>query len=73
MALKYGVIYQGKYQKRAIKRKWTEREYNAKKDDDVAHKDVKIFCNKNQFPSLPFFGPQKKPHGIRALSKHYLL
>ena len=30
-----------------------------------------MFCNTNQFPSLPFCGPYTKPHGVRGLSKHY--
>ena len=30
-----------------------------------------MFCNTNQFPSLPFCGPHTKPHGVRGLSKHY--
>ena len=46
-------------------------EYNVQNDADVAHKYVKIFFNKNQFPSLPFCGPHTKPHGVRGLSKHY--
>ena len=38
---------------------------------DVAHKDVKVFCNKNQFPLFPFCGPQIKLHGEIGLSNHY--
>ena len=34
------------------------------------HKDVKIYCNTNQFPDLPFCGPYSKPHGARGLSKN---
>ena len=30
-----------------------------------------MFCNKNQFPSLPFVGPHTKPHGVIGLIKHY--
>ena len=30
-----------------------------------------MFCNKNQFLSFTFFGLHIKPHGVRALSKHY--
>ena len=36
-------------------------------------KDVKMYCNKNQFPSLPFYGSHSKPHGARGLGKHYHL
>ena len=57
--------------RRAIKQKCKEKEYNVQEDDDVAHKYVKMFCNANQFPSLPFFGPHIKPNGVRGLSKHY--
>ena len=35
-------------------------------------KDVKIYCNTNQFPTLHFCGPHSKPHGARGLGKHYL-
>ena len=41
------------------------------KDKDVEHQDVKIYCNTNQFPLLPFCGPHKKPHGARGLGKNY--
>ena len=36
-------------------------------------KDVKMYCNKNQFPELNFCGPNYKPHGARGLGKHYHL
>ena len=36
-------------------------------------KDVKMYCNTNQFPALPFCGPHSKPHGAWGLSKHYNL
>ena len=36
-------------------------------------KDVKIYCNTNQFPALPFCGPHSKPHGARGMSKNYNL
>ena len=57
--------------KQASKRKWIGREYHVQKDADVAQKYVKCFCNANQFPLLTLRGPNKKPHGIRGLSKHY--
>ena len=31
------------------KRKWIDREYNVQDNADVAHKDVKIYCDTNQF------------------------
>ena len=34
-------------------------------------KYVKIYCNTNQFPALPFCGPHSKPHGARGMGKHY--
>ena len=70
---KHGVIDQRKYRKRCSKRKWTDREYHVQENDDVAHKDVKMYCDTNQFPALPFCGPHPKPHGARGLSKHYHL
>ena len=65
------VIAKGKYKIRASERKWTDIEYPVQGKSDVAHKYVKMYCNTNQFPSLPFFGPHSKPHGARGLSKHY--
>ena len=49
VARKHGVIYQGKYKKRAGTRKWTEMEYDAQNDAGVANKAVKMFCNKTSF------------------------
>ena len=54
-------------------RKWIVREYHVQDNADVVHKYVKMYCNKKQFPALPFFGPYPKPHGTRGLSKHYYL
>ena len=31
----------------------------------------KMYCNTNQFPALPFCGPNSKAHSARGLSKHY--
>ena len=36
-------------------------------------KDVKMYCNTNQFPELLFSGPHSKPHGAKGLIKHYYL
>ena len=33
--------------------------------------NVNMFCNTNQFPSLPFCVPHTKTHGVRVLSKNY--
>ena len=61
------------YRKISIKRKWTEREYHVQDNTDVAHKDVEIYCDTNQFPALSFCGPHPKLCGARGLSKHYHL
>ena len=53
--------------------KWTDRQYHVQDNADVAHQDVKIYCNTNQFPELTFCGPYSKPHGERGLSKNYHL
>ena len=66
-----GAIDQGK--KRFMERKWTERKYHVQDDATVELKHVKIYCNTNQFPELPFSGSHYKPHGARGLSKHYHL
>ena len=73
MIRKHGLIDQGKYKKRSIKRKWIEREYHVQDNADIAHKDVKMYCDTNQFPTLPFCGSHPKPHGARGVSKHYYL
>ena len=64
---KNGVIDQGKPRKIIMNRKWTEREYHVQDNADVEHKDVKMYCNTNQFSTLPFCGPHSKPHGARGL------
>ena len=44
---KHGVIDQGKYRKTVSKIKWTDREYHVHDNADVAHKDVKMYCDTN--------------------------
>ena len=56
-----------------MERKWTYRQYHVQDNTDVAHQDVKMYCNTNQFPALTFCGPHSKPHDSRRLSKHYHL
>ena len=51
----------------------TEREYHVQDNADVAHKDVKMYCDTNQFPESPFCGSHPNSHGARELSKHYHL
>ena len=70
-ARKHGVIDQGKDRKISRKIKLTDREYHLQDSSDVAHKDVKIYCDTNQFLALPFCGSHPKPHGARVLGKHY--
>ena len=53
--------------------KWTERKYHVQDNAAVELKDVKMYCNTNQFPELSFYGPHSKPHGARGLSKNYHL
>ena len=67
------VIDQVKYSKRYSKIKWTDREYHIKDNADVAHKDVKNYCDTKQFPPLPFCVSHPNLHGSRGLSKHYHL
>ena len=50
-------IDQMKPGKRFMEIKWTERKYHVQDNASVQLKDVKIHCNTNQFPALPFCGP----------------
>ena len=68
-----GATDQGKSRKIFMKRKRIERKYHVQDNASVELKDVKMYCNKNQFPALPFCGPHYKPHGTRGLGKHYHL
>ena len=68
-----GVIDKGKSGKRFTEIKWTERKYHVQENALVELKDVKMYCNTNQFPVLHFCGPHSKPHGARGLNKHYHL
>ena len=52
---------------------WTERKYCVQDNANVAHIDVKMYCNTNQFPALSFCGPYSKPHRTRGSIKHYHL
>ena len=59
---KNGVIDQGKYRRISSERKWTDREYHVQYNADVSHKDVKMYCDTNQFPELLFCVSHPKPH-----------
>ena len=54
-----------------MERKWTERNYHVQDNTAVELNDVKMYCNKNQFPELLFSCSRYKPHRARGLSKHY--
>ena len=56
-----------------MERKWTEIKYHIHDNAAVELKDVKMYCNTNQLPALPFCSPHSKPRGARGLSKHYHL
>ena len=56
-----------------VKRKWTDREYHVQENVNIAHKDVKIYCDTKKFQALTFYGSHPKPHRERGLSKHYRL
>ena len=68
---KHGLIDQAKDRKIFSKIKCTDREYHVQDNADVSHKDVKMYCDTNQFPVLPFCGSHPKPHGERGLVKYY--
>ena len=53
--------------------KWTDRQYHIQDNTGVAHQYMKMYCNRNQFPELPFCGPHYKPHRKRGSSKNYHL
>ena len=56
-----------------MKIKWTDIQYHVQNNDDVEHQGVRMYCNINKLPALPFCDPHSKPHGARGLSKHYHL
>ena len=53
--------------------KWTKRQYHVQDNSDVAHQDVRMYCNINQSIASPFCGPHSKPRESRGLIKHYHL
>ena len=44
-----------------MEKKLTYRQCHVQDNSDVELKDVKIYCNANQFPELSFSGPHSKP------------
>ena len=63
--------WSGNYRKIFSKIKWIDREYHVQDNADVAHKDVKMYCDTNQFPELLFCDQHPNPRGARGLSKNY--
>ena len=59
--------------KQFMERKWAKRKYHVQDNAAVELKDVKMYCNTNQFPQLSFSGLHSKPRGARGLSKCYHL
>ena len=70
---KHEVIDQVKYRKIASKRKCTDKYYHVQDNFSIARKDVKMYCDTNQFQELPICGPHPKPRWERGFSKHYRL
>ena len=66
-----GAIDQGKSKKLFMERKWIERKYHVQDNAAVKLRDVRMYCNTNQFPELLFSGPHSKNHGARGLSNNY--
>ena len=56
-----------------MERKYADRQYHVQDNADVDLKDVKMYCNTNQFPELSFSGPHSKTHDARVFIKHYHL
>ena len=52
--------------KRSGEKKWTNREYHVKNNENFQHRDVKMYCTTNQFTQLSFCGPTKKPYGAHG-------
>ena len=66
---KHRVIYHREYWKISSQRKWIERDYHVQDNADVAQKYLKMYCDTNQFPALPFCVPHQNTHGARGLIK----
>ena len=56
-----------------MERKFTYRQYHIQDNADYSQKHVRMYCNTNKFPELPFCGPHSKTHGERGLSMYYHL
>ena len=67
------LVGQGKYRKSASKRNYIDREYHVQDHYDVSHIEVRMCCEANKFPALPFCASNPKPRDARGLSKNYHL
>ena len=56
-----------------MERKWIYKQYHVQDNADVAHKYVRMYCNKNKCPKLKFCGTHSKTNGPRGMSKYYHL
>ena len=56
-----------------MERKWTDRQYNVQDNADVSHEYVKMYCNTNKLPTLPFDDPHSKHHDVKWSSKQHHL
>ena len=56
-----------------MERKWADIQYYVQDNADVAHQDMIMYCNTNEFPELLFCCPYYKPYGARGSSKNYHL
>ena len=66
---KNGLLYQGKNNKPFMGKNREDRQYYVQDNNDIANQYVRMYCNTNQFPTLPFCGSYSKPRGARGLSK----
>ena len=46
--------------------KWIERKYHIQDNAAVELKDMKMYCNTNQFSELSFSGPHSKRYGAEG-------
>ena len=70
---KDGVFDQAKNNKEFVEIKCTDRQYHVQDNNDVEHKDVRMYYNTNQLLALPFCGTHSKPHDARGVSNRYHL
>ena len=64
---KNGVFDMVKKYKSFMERKCTDRQYHVQDNADFSHQDVRMYCNTNKSPALPFCGTYYKLHGARGV------